>query len=318
MLRIYGSENGLLVPVDDLKEHTWVCLFNPMEEELRYVENKLKIFPEFLRYPLDEEERPRIEKEEQQILIILRVPDPISSGFYVRYETIPVGIILTEDNIITVCLKEHPIFEEFISYINKCRNFDLSQPVSFILNFFLNITTLYIKFLRHMDRVIEEYEERLFKALENEEFLRMLSLEKSLTYFNTSLQGNDMVLIKLQSGRYLRLTEEEEELLEDVQIENKQAMEMARVFTDILANTMDAYASIINNNVNFIMKFLASMAIIISIPTIIYSLYGMNIPLPFQDLPPLKHTPYAFYIVNTVVLVICIFLFIIFRKKRYL
>lgn len=179
-------------------------------------------------------------------------------------------------------------------------------------------TNLYLKFLRQIDKAIEEYEEAIFRALSNEEFLRMLTLEKTLTYFNTSLQGNDMVLTKLQSGRYLRLTEEELELLEDVQIENKQAVEMTKVFTSILANTMDAYASIINNNVNVIMKFLASIAIILSIPNTIYSLFGMNIPLPFQQLEPLKESPHAFYVVNAIVIGLCLSLLLLLRKKRYL
>ncbi|MCS7278933.1 MAG: magnesium transporter CorA family protein [Thermodesulfobacteriaceae bacterium] len=318
MFKIYKSEKGILVPAETVSPHTWVCLFNPSEEEISYVETKLQIFPEFLRYPLDEEERPRLEREEQQLLIIIRIPDPMSKGLYIRYETIPIGIILTEENIITICLKEHPIFEEFITFANKHKNFDLKNPVSFILNFFLIGTTSYIKFLRQIDKIIEEYEEALFKALANEEFLRILNIEKTLTYFNTSLQGNDMVLTKIQSGRYIRLTEEDLELLEDVQIENKQAIEMTKIFTSILANTMDAYASIINNNVNVIMKFLASMAVILSIPTIIYSMYGMNIPLPFQELDPLKGTPSAFFIVNVIIFGICSFLYLIFKKRKYL
>lgn len=318
MLKIYKSENGMLVPSEDIIPYTWICLLSPLEEEIAYIENKLQILPEFLRYPLDEEETSRIEKEEQQILIILRVPDPISRGIFIRYETLPVGIILTEKNIITICLKDHPIFEEFISYINKNKKVDLQNPVAFILNFMLTVTTLYIKFLRQIDKIIEEYEEQIIKALENEEFIRMLTIEKSLTYFNTSLQGNDIVLTKIQSGRYIRLIEEDQELLEDVQIENKQALEMTKLFISILSNTMDAYASIINNNLNLIMKFLASMAIILSVPTIIYSLYGMNIPLPFQEMGPLKHTPYAFYIINIITVFICISLFFAFRKKKYL
>jgi magnesium transporter len=179
-------------------------------------------------------------------------------------------------------------------------------------------TTLYIRYLRHIDRIIETYEEAIFRALANEEILHMLSIEKTLTYFNTALQGNDLVLSKLLSGRFIRLTDDDIELLNDVQIENKQALEMTKVFTSTLANTMDAYASIVNNNVNVIMKFLASMAIILSIPNIIYSMYGMNIPLPFQELPPLEKTPHAFYIVNAIIFTICIVLFFIFRKKKYI
>ncbi|MFN3505105.1 MAG: magnesium transporter CorA family protein [Caldimicrobium sp.] len=299
-------------------KNTWVCVTNPTEAEIGYLETRLKIFPEFLRYPLDEEESPRLEREEQQILIIIRVPYPVVSGFYVKYETIPIGLIITEENILTICLVDHPIFEEFIAFANKCKSFDLEKPVTFILNFFLLTTNLYLKFLKQIDKTIEEYEEALFKALTNEEFLRLLSIEKTLTYFNTSLQGNDMVLSKIASGRFLRLTEEEAELLEDVQIENKQAIEMTKVFTNILANTMDAYASIINNNVNVIMKFLAGIAIFLSIPNMIYSMYGMNIPLPFQELAPLKGSPYAFYIINLLIVLLCGLILIILRKKRYL
>jgi len=318
MFRIYKSENGLLVPADKPSPHTWVCLFNPSEEEISYIEQKFKILPEFLRYPLDEEERPRIEKEEQQILIILRIPDVVSKGLFIRYETIPLGIILTEENIITVCLKDHHIFEEFIAIANKSKAFDLAKPVYFILNFILAVTSLYIKLLRQINRTLEEYEEEVFRAIENEEIIKMLSIEKTLTYFNTSLQGNDTVLIKIQSGRYLRLTEEEIELLEDVQIENRQAIEMTKVFLNIMANTMDAYASIINNNLNLIMKFLASIAIILAIPNIIYSMYGMNIPLPFQELPPFKGSPYAFIFVNILTFILCFFVFFVLHKKRYL
>lgn len=318
MFRVYKSENGILLPAESIIPHTWICLFNPLEEEMSYLEKKCHIFPEFLRYPLDEEERPRIEKEEQQVLIILRVPDIISKGIFVRYETIPIGIILTDDYIITVCLKDHPIFEDFITFANKSKTFDLRNPVNFLLNFMLSATSLYIKLLRNIDKALEEYEEEIFKAIENEEIIKMLSIEKTLTYFNTSLQGNDTVLTKIQSGRYVRLTEEDQEVLEDLQIENRQAIEMTKVFLNIVSGTMDAYTSIINNNLNLIMKFLASMAIIISIPTTIYSMYGMNIPLPFQELPPFKGTSYAFLFVNLITLFIMFLLFLFFRKKRYL
>lgn len=318
MFRIYKSEKGLLVPAEEPSPNTWVCLFNPSEEEISYIERKFQILPEFLRYPLDEEERPRIEKEENQILIILRVPEVVHKGLFIRYETLPIGIILTEENIITVCLKDHPIFEEFMSLVNKSKTFDLKKPVYFILNFMMAVTTSYIKLLRQIDKILEEYEEEIFRSIENEEILKMLSVEKTLTYFNTSLQGNDVVLTKIQSGRYIRLTEEEIELLEDVQIENKQAIEMTKVFLNIVAGTMDAYTSVINNNLNLIMKFLASIAIILSIPTIIYSMYGMNVPLPFQELPPFKGSPYAFYFVNILTILLCVFLFVALRKKKYL
>jgi len=318
MLRFYKSENGVISPAAKVEPHTWVALFNPSEEEMSYVERKCHVLPEFLRYPLDEEERPRIEKEEHQVFVLLRVPEPVSKGMLVKYETLPIGIVITEEHIITVCLKEHPIFEEFVSFANKAKDFDLANPVRFLLSLMLTISNAYIKLLRQIDRVLDEYEEEIFKSIENEEIVKMLGIEKTLTYFNTSLQGNETVCVRLKSGRYLRLSEDEEELLEDVQVEVRQAIEMTRIFLDIVSNTMDAYASIISNNLNIIMKFLASMAIILSIPNIIYGMYGMNIPLPMVHLPPLKGTPYTFYILNFFTLILLVVCFFFFRKKKYL
>ena len=192
MFRIYKSEKGLFVPAEKPYPNTWICLFNPSEEEISYIEKKFRILPEFLRYPLDEEERPRIEKEEQQILIILRVPDVVSRGLFIKYETIPIGIILTEENIITVCLKDHPIFEEFITLANRSKVFDLNRPVYFTLNFILAVTSLYIKLLRQIDKTLEEYEEEVFRAIENEEILKMLSIE-TVSYTHLTLPTKRIV-----------------------------------------------------------------------------------------------------------------------------
>ncbi len=318
MLKIYTCENNIIVPSTEIKPYAWISLINPSEEELNYLEKKLGIFNEFLKYPLDAEELPRIEKEEKQILIILRVPEPVSKGFFIEYKTVPVGIILTEHNIITICTKDHPVFEELISYLLKFKDFDFKKPVMFISAFFLVTANIYINFLKQISKVVEEYEKDIFSSIQNEEILRMLYIEKSLTYFNTSLQGNEVVFIKLKSGRYVRFTEEEEELLEDAHIENRQALEMTKLFAEILSNTMDAYTSIVGNNVNFIMKFLASITVILSIPTILFNIYGMNVPLPFVSLSPFKGTPYAFYIVLGISLVLTFICYLIFRRKRYI
>lgn len=310
MLRIYRTEKGVLSLAPQIKRHCWVCLTSPTEEELQYVQETLKIFPDFLRYPLDEEETPRVELEEDQLLIILRLPDPRHEEGYIRYETIPVGIILTPEAIVTVCLKENPVFEDFLMAVNRVRRFSLEQPVLFLFHFFFCIASLYLRYLRLIDKLINEYEAELYRSMRNRELLKLLNIEKSLVYFNTALRANDIVLSRLQSGRFLRLTEEDLELLEDVQIENRQAIEMAKIFSDILSGTMDAYASVISNNLNVVMKFLTAVTIVLMLPNLVASIYGMNIKLPLQD------SPHAFMILMGLSFVLSGVVVVLFIKKR--
>lgn len=311
MLRIYRSENGVLALAPQIERHCWVCLTAPSEEELQYVQKRLKILPDFLRYPLDEEETPRVELEEDQLLIIVRVPDPHTDEAFIRYETIPVGIILTEEAIVTVCLKENPLFEEFLLATNRFKDFTLKNPVVFLFHFFYCMASMYLRFLRLIDKLITEYERELYRSLRNKELLKLLNIEKSLVYFNTALRANDIVFTRLQSGRFLRLTEEDLERLEDVQIENRQAIEMAKIFTDILSGTMDAYASVISNNLNVVMKFLTAVTIVLMLPNLVASIYGMNIPLPLQ------HSPYAFAILMGFSFILSALVVVLFVKKRF-
>ncbi len=310
MLRIYRTEKGVLSLAPQIERHCWVCLTSPTEEELQHVQEALKILPEFLRYPLDEEETPRVELEEDQLLIILRVPDPRHEEGYIRYETIPVGIILTEEAIVTVCLKENPVFEDFLMAINRVKSFTLEYPVPFLFHFFFSIANLYLRYLRLIDKLITEYEAELYRSMRNKELLKLLNIEKSLVYFNTALRANDIVLNRLQSGRFLRLQEEDLELLEDVQIENRQAIEMAKIFSDILTGTMDAYASVISNNLNTVMKFLTAVTIVLMLPNLVASIYGMNIKLPLQD------SPHAFLILMGFSFVLSAVVVVLFIKKR--
>ncbi len=310
MLRIYRSDNGVLALAPQIERHCWICLTSPTEEELQYIQEKLRIFPDFLRYPLDEEEIPRIELEEDQLLIILRAPDPRTEEGFIRYETIPIGIILTEEAIVTICLKENPLFEEFLLAANRIKDFTLKNPVIFLFHLFYCIASMYLRFLRLIDKLITEYERQLYRSLRNKELLKLLNIEKSLVYFNTALRANDIVLTRLQSGRFLRLTEDDLEKLEDVQIENRQAIEMAKIFSDILSGTMDAYASVISNNLNVVMKFLTAVTIVLTLPNLVASIYGMNIPLPLQN------SPYAFAILMGFSFVLSALVVILFVKKR--
>lgn len=301
MLTIYKTTlNGELVTTDVLTEKgTWINLVAPSEAELQRVNQELGISSDFLRAPLDEEEIPRIEAEECQVLILISIPVVREDRGSTIYDTIPLGVIITEDNLVTVCLRENAILEEFVA--TRPKSFYTFKKTRFLLQILFKTATLYLKYLRQIDRQTGEIEERLQVSMKNEELMRLLNLGKSLVYFTTALKSNEIVMEKLlrtqltrvdpdsqAAARVVKMYPEDEDLLEDVITENKQAIEMGDIYTNILNGMMDAFASIISNNLNIVMKFLTSVTIVLSLPTMVASFYGMNVSLPFQ------RSPYAF------------------------
>jgi len=232
---------------------------------------------DFLRYPLDDEERPRVELEENQMLIIIDVP-VIKAG-KVIYDTIPLGIIITNTNIVTVCLQDLEMVNDFV--LGRVKGMATFKKTRFVFQLMQKTTVLYLRYLREINRKSDEIESGLHKSMRNKELIKLLDLEKSLVYFSTSLRSNGKVMERLL--RTMKLYEEDEDLLEDVIIENKQAIEMADIYSNILTSTMGAFASIISNNLNMVMKFLAAVTIVVSMPTMVSSFFGMNVALPFQD-----------------------------------
>ena len=238
---------------------------------------------------MDEEERPRIEMEDHYTLILVDIPIIEERNEKDWYGTIPMGIIMREDIMITVCLMETPILTAFME--GRVRGFNTYWKTRFILQILYKNASWYLHYLRIIDKKSEEVETRLNKSSKNEELIEVLELEKSLVYFTTSLRSNEVVLEKLLRSEKIKKYPEDEELLEDVIIENKQAIEMANIYSGILSGTRDAFASIISNNQNTMMKFLASVTIVMSIPTIVASFYGMNVNLAGM---PFAGSPYGF------------------------
>jgi magnesium transporter len=305
MLRILKTVTCDLVEIpsiDAVDKGCWVNLVAPTEQELEQVTTKLGIIEDFLKYPLDEEERSRIEVEDGQVLIIINVPVVRMGDNALLYDTIPLGIIITAANVLTVCLEPTELIEEISS--KSCKSIFTFKKTRFLLQILFKTASVYLKYLRQIDRKTNEIERQLHQSMKNEELIKLLGLEKSLVYFITSLKSNEIVMEKLlrsqllntvsqeQEGySLLRLYPEDKELLEDVITENKQAIEMAETHSDILSGMMDAFASVISNNLNIVMKFLTSMTIVLSIPTMLASFGGMNFALPFQN------SPYAFWYV---------------------
>ena len=310
MITIYKTNGKQIEKCSEIQEAAWINLVDPTPEELKAVREQLNILPEYLQYPLDEEESSRVEKEEDQVLIIVRIPETLKEDGVIRFETIPLGIIVLNNVVVTVCLRDTELLDE----LEYSRNIErtLKDPVNLVFHIFLHIAYSYLKHLKQIDKLTDQYEEELHRSLRNQELIRLLNLEKSLVYFNTSLKSNDLVMARLESGRYLPISEENEDILEDALIENQQAIQMAQVYSDILSGTMDAYASVISNNLNIVMKFLTSVTIVLMLPNLVASIYGMNIPLPFQ------HSPHAFAITMGLSFVLsAIVVYIFFKKKLF-
>lgn len=314
MLEIFktlNAANNELVRTDVFEEGAWVNLINPTESEINYVNSALNVEIDFLKAALDEEERARIENDNGQTLIIVDVPIIEKEGNMNLYTTIPLAIILIKHVIITVCLKEDTLLNDFRR--SKVKGFLTQFKTRFVLQILYKNATMYLQYLKHIDKTSSKIEQDLHRSMKNKELIQMLKLEKSLVYFSTSLKSNEVVLEKLTKYEHIKNYPEDTELLEDVIIENKQAIEMANIYSSILTGTMDAFASIISNNLNIVMKFLTSVTIVMAIPTMISSFFGMNVDLPLKN-----GNPFAFWVIVVIAVAMCMVTgFTLFKKKLF-
>jgi len=284
MLRcLRTTDAGTLEPADLTTKGSWICLVAPTEAELQEVQAATGVFPDFVRAPLDDEELPRAEMDEGQTLIIFNVPLHEGTDKNPTFRVLPMGILVVNDRLITVCLGPHPILEDFAA--GKVKGLHTHKRTRFVFHLLLRAATLYLRYLDQIDRKTNEIEDALMASTRNEEVIRLLNLSKSLTYFTTSLRSNGIVLEKLLKTKMLPMYPDDEDLLEDAITENKQAIEVTDIHSNILSGTMDAFASIISNNLNRVLRFLTSVTIVLAIPTIVASFFGMNVTLPFQRHP---------------------------------
>ena len=271
--------------IDDMEKGCWIDVVAPSEEELNEIEKATQISRDFLTAALDREEKARTEIDEEQLLVVIDIPFFRSNK---DYDTMPLGIIVTKDVIVTVCLESNAVTSSFNARTYK--TFSTFKKTRFLFQILYKSATLYLKYIRNIIRRTDDLEQHLRQAMENSKLFSMLDLQKSLTYFTTSLRSNYMVTEKLlrlrttaQTQQLIKLYEEDEDLLDDVIVEYKQAIEMVEMYSHILQSMMEVFASIISNNLNLVMRFLASVTIILSIPTLISGLWGMNVPVPFAE-----------------------------------
>jgi len=288
MLKIYNTdlETNKTEEVKEFKKGSWINLVNPSEAEIKKVCENIKIQEDFIRDALDSEEKARIDQEEddQTILFVIDVPVIEKNEENDIYTTMPLGLIVVRDDFfVTVSLRKNKIIEDFEK--KKIKNFQTYKKTRFIFQILYLNSSYYLNYLKQINKETEIAEYILKNSMKNKELLKLLSLEKGLVYFTTSLKSNELVMEKTMRGKIIKLYEDDEEILEDAITENRQAIEMAQIYSNILNGTMDAYASIISNNLNGVMKFLTSITIVLAVPTMISSFWGMNVGLPFQNSP---------------------------------
>ena len=288
MLKIYNTnmETNKLEEIKEFKKGSWINLVNPSENEIKRVCESINIQEDFIRDALDYEEKARIDEEEDDntILFVIDVPVIEKSEDNDIYSTMPLGMIVVRDDFfITVSLRKNKVIEDFEK--RKIKNFQTYKKTRFIFQIFYLNASYFLNYLKQINKETEIAEYILKNSMKNKELLKLLSLEKGLVYFATSLKSNEIVMEKTMRGKIVKLYDDDEDILEDAIIENRQAIEMAQIYTNILNGTMDAYASIISNNLNGVMKFLTSITIVLAIPTMISSFWGMNVQLPFEDSP---------------------------------
>lgn len=302
MLEVFKHNNGHLE--DDLsiataEKGSWINVVNPDSDDLQIVSMVTEIPTDVLKMALDTEERSRVEIEDDYVFVVINIPIILETD---SYDTLPLGVFITPDFIVTVCLQETDVMKAFTQ--NKYPLFYTFKKTRFLFQILFRTATLFLRYLQQINHRTDDIESILRHSMRNREFFMLLELQKSLTFFASALRGNGAVMEKLLRLRrnqslhhLLKLYEEDEDLLEDVIIENKQAIEMVEMYSNILMNMSDTFASIISNNLNIVMKFLASITIILSVPTTIFSLWGVNVPLPFQE------NEWGFFLIITIAMI---------------
>ncbi len=315
MVKMYNTDmqTNETKQVTEYIRGNWINMISPTEEEIKQVCENINIKEDFIRYSLDYEEKARIdiEDEDNTILFIIDVPIMEKEAENRIYSTMPIGIIFVRDDyLITVSLTKNDIIEELEK--NNLKNIITYKKSRMLLQIFYKNAERFLTLLKRLNKETEVAESVLKTSMKNKELLKLLSLEKGLVYFTTSLKSNEVVMEKTLRGNLIKLYDEDEDILDDAIIENKQAIEMSKIYSDILSSTLDAYASIISNNLNGVMQFLTSITIILAIPTMISSYWGMNVPVPLQS------NPFGFIIIVILSIIIGILVSLWLRKKGML
>ena len=311
MIQYFKNINNQTVEIDKPDNDTWVNVIPPLkDEEFAELSENLDIPIEFLRDSLDIDERPRYELQDNVKFIVIKTPTENNSfnDSDAHYITIPICIILTHNQVITVNSFDNAAIKKFLNSFEK-RSPDKKNIM--ILKVLEKVVQNFMEHLKEINNRRNIYEQKLYDSNRNEELLHLMRIQKSLVYFVTALRSNELLMMKMARTNFLAMNEEEKELLNDLIVDTSQALEMANIYTNILSSTLDAFASIISNNLNNVLKRLTSITIILSLPALVTSIYGMNVAIPFAD------SPHAFYIPVFLSLLVSVIISWYFMKKKW-
>lgn len=313
MIKFYKTEHRVLSETEKNEKDIWISVTKPTVEESKYIADEYDIDLEDVRAALDEEESSRVEVESGYTMILVDIPSVEIRNEREAYTTLPLGIILVEDAIITVCAEDTPVLQAFVE--KKVRDISTKKRMRFLYQILYRSCMTYQYYLRVMDRRRTLIEQRIQDDTEETDLIDLHELESNLVYFATSLRANGVVLDKLARYSSIKQYPEDKELLDDVMVENKQAIEMTNIYRDIISGTRELMTTIINNRLNNVMKFLAAITIVMAIPTIISGIYGMNVAGKWM---PFANTPFGFEIICGIILVICLIIALVLKKKKML
>jgi len=308
MVQFFKSDEKGLKEQTGFSENGLISVTNPTKDETRMLSSLLNFEPDFITDPLDLDERARIDFDDHATEIIIKVPYKDEEDVKITYKTIPLGIVIGESFVLFVCRYRVPFLETMI----ERSQLDPNKRSRMIFQIFYRNALLFLSYLKEINKISDSTEEKLQETTHNRELEVLMYLEKSLVYFTTSLRSNEIVMERILRGTILEIYEDDKELLEDTIVENKQALEMAHIYSDILSGMMDAFASVISNNLNVVMKVLTVVTIIMQIPTILTGFYGMNVGLPFQN----DVFAYVYVIVWSLVAAILVVFW--FKKKKWI
>ena len=309
MVEYFKADAGTVVALERAEPGCWINLVNPTRKEMDSVILSQHVDAGFLQAALDPEETSRVELEDDQALLIVDIPveeesDSITRDVQ-RYATLPMGIVVTDDVVITVCLEDTSVTRDIAQ--GRLRGIYTTMRTRFVFQLLLRVAGRFLNYLHRIERSFTDIERRLYDSLRNEELMMLLGLQKSLVYFSASLKGNEVTMEKVLRGRILKLYEDDRDLLEDALIEIRQAIEMAGIYSSILAGTMETYSSVVSNNMNDIMKALTVITLIMTIPNMVFGFYGMNV----------SHLPGAISVIPVIIAVVgCIVAWQFLKKHK--
>ena len=309
MIKVFKTFGGYH-ELPEAEKNSWINVTNPTPEEIEFIRKQFNVPEDIFNDILDPDERPRVEFDDEFQLVILRVP-VANSNNGLPFQTIPLGIFMSENQTVTICSAQNEVLPHEQPSLYREQYQQVTDVFNFVLKLFLRSAKIYLKYLKQINQQTTLIEKELEKSIRNEELNQLLKMEKCLVYFITSIRANEIVLTKLKNSRQYSLSEINEDLLEDAIIENKQAQETAQIYSDIQTGMMDAFASVISNNLNVVMKRLTSISIILMIPTLIASLYGMNVPNQFSE------KKWAFAAIVVFSLSLSALGILTFRKKKW-